>query len=79
MITKGVKEIELTQLGLEYNLEWRRVLLNIIRVFAESDISIQIILHSCSDHQTKANYIVPDNPPDNDGIRRKTISYSYCT
>ena len=47
------------------------MLLNIIRVFAESDISVQILLPSCSDYQTKANYIVPDNPPDNDEIRRR--------
>ena len=77
MITNGIKTLKVPQLGLEHNLEWRRALLNINRVFADSDIYVQIIIPSCRNYQAKANYIVPDNRPTTDELKRR--QFHMCT
>ena len=77
MIANSITHIQLPQLGYEHNLEWRRVLFNIVRVFAKTNIKVQIVVNSVISNQIKANYIVPDNPPNNEEIRRR--EFHMCT
>ena len=69
MTANSINHIQLPQLGYEDNREWRRVLLNIVRVFADTDIQVQIVVNFVINNQIKANYIVPANPPYDDELR----------
>ena len=68
MIANSINHIKLQQLGYEHNLEWRRVLLNIVR--ADTDIQVQIVVNFVIINQIKANYIVRSNPPYDDELRK---------
>ena len=77
MIAKSINHIQLPQLGCEHNLEWRRVLLNIVRVFADTDIQVHIVVNFVINNQIKANYIVPANLTYDDELRRR--EFHMCT
>ena len=53
------------------------MLLDIVRVFAEIDIQVQIVVNFIINSQIKANYIVPANPPFDDELRRR--EFHMCT
>ena len=54
-----------------------RVLLNIVRVFADTDIQVHIVINFVINNQIKANYIVPANLTYDDEIRRR--EFHMCT
>ena len=53
------------------------MLLNIVRVFAYTDIQVQIVVNFVINNQIKPNYIVPANPPYDDKLRRR--EFHMCT